>query len=61
MTAARAVALILAWVRRERARLNDCLDSPRVTDIGAEYHGRIASLDALENYILGLLPRGGKK
>ena len=57
-TAARAVALILAWVRRERTMLLTL--SPH----GAEEYGRIATLDALEKYILTLLPgkgKGGKK
>ena len=52
MTAARAVALILALVRRERAKTNAA--GPQ----GAEGFGRVCILDALEEYIRGLMPKG---
>jgi len=55
MTAARAVALILAWVRRERARAIACRD-----EYAEERCGKVTTLDALEEYILSLLPRRAK-
>ena len=56
MTAARAVALILAWVRRERAKAIACRD-----EYAEERCGKVATLDSIEMYILGLLPGGGEK
>ena len=55
MTAARAVALILAWVRRER------IAAVRGLMLTNERRTRLETLDSIEMYILGLLPGGGEK
>jgi len=54
MTAARAVALILAWVRRER------IAAVRGLMLTNERRTRLETLDALEEYIKTLLPGKGK-